>query len=77
MAPFRGQTVTVDGKTYALDLRFTRYYKPYTIKLKKFTHEIIPGTDLRAELRQHDSACRAGQSRRSRSADMDESSTSL
>jgi ABC-type transport system involved in cytochrome c biogenesis permease subunit len=46
MAPFRGQSVTVDGKTYALDLRFTRYYKPYTITLKKFTHEIIPGTDL-------------------------------
>ncbi|HWE03704.1 MAG TPA: cytochrome c biogenesis protein CcsA [Tepidisphaeraceae bacterium] len=46
LGAFRSQPVVVDGKTYTLDLRFTRYYKPYTITLKKFTHEIIPGTDL-------------------------------
>lgn len=39
------QKVTVDGKTYDLEMRFQRTYKPYTIYLKKFTHDVYPGTD--------------------------------
>ena len=37
------QKVTVDGKTYDLELRPQRTYKPYTIYLNKFTHEVYPG----------------------------------
>jgi ABC-type transport system involved in cytochrome c biogenesis permease subunit len=40
------QELNVDGKTYLLSLRFKRYYKPYTVTLKKFTHELFPGTDM-------------------------------
>ncbi len=40
------QTFTQAGKTYQLALRFTRYYKPYTITLQKFTHELYKGTDI-------------------------------
>jgi hypothetical protein len=40
------QLVTVKGKTYTLQLRPTRYYKPYTITLLKFTHDKYPGTDI-------------------------------
>ncbi|HEX5244141.1 MAG TPA: cytochrome c biogenesis protein CcsA [Tepidisphaeraceae bacterium] len=42
----RPQQVTVGGKTYDLTLRFERYYKPYTIVLKKFTHDVFPGTEV-------------------------------
>jgi hypothetical protein len=34
------------GRTYDLSLRFTRYYKPYSLKLVSFTHEIYRGTDI-------------------------------
>ena len=40
------QQVTVDGKTYDLELRRERTYKPYTIYLKKFTHDVYPGTEI-------------------------------
>jgi ABC-type transport system involved in cytochrome c biogenesis permease subunit len=40
------QPVQVDGKTYTIDLRFPRYYKPYTVTLKEFEHDVIPGTDM-------------------------------
>ncbi len=33
-----------DGRTYNLLLRPTRYYKPYTIKLLDFRHDVYPGT---------------------------------
>jgi hypothetical protein len=41
---FPPQTVTVDGKTYEVELRPKREYKDYTIKLKQFTHEKFQGT---------------------------------
>jgi ABC-type transport system involved in cytochrome c biogenesis permease subunit len=44
--PGQSQPVVVDGKTYTIDLRFRRYYKPYTIHLKHFTHETIAGTTM-------------------------------
>ncbi len=40
------QTFTLAGKHYQLALRFTRHYKPYTITLQKFTHELYKGTDI-------------------------------
>jgi hypothetical protein len=40
------QVTTADGKTYDVALRYRREYKPYTITLHKFTHEIYPGTEV-------------------------------
>jgi hypothetical protein len=40
------QSVTVDGKTYELQLRLKRSYKSYQIHLDKFTHEIYAGTGI-------------------------------
>jgi len=37
--------VKVGDKTYEMALRFRRYYKPYTLHLIKFTHEVYPGTN--------------------------------
>lgn len=39
------QTVEVDGRTYHLDLRFKRTYKPYTMHLLEFTHDRFVGTE--------------------------------
>jgi len=39
------EKVTVDGTTYEMVLRLKRTYKPYSIFLNKFTHEVYPGTD--------------------------------
>jgi hypothetical protein len=38
------QPLRVDGKTYEVSLRFKRTYKPYTIHLIKFRHEVYLGT---------------------------------
>jgi hypothetical protein len=40
------QPVTVQGKTYTLQLRPTRYYKSHTITLLKFRHDKYRGTDI-------------------------------
>jgi ABC-type transport system involved in cytochrome c biogenesis permease subunit len=41
------QEVTLpDGKSCTIDLRPVRTYKPYTVKLLKFTHENYLGTDV-------------------------------
>jgi hypothetical protein len=39
------QELTVDGKTYEVSLRFKRTYKPYTLHLLKFSHDLYVGTD--------------------------------
>ena len=39
------QTFAADGKTYAVEMRPMRVYKPYAIHLKKFEHSLYPGTD--------------------------------
>ena len=38
------QQITVEGKDYDVYLRFKRDYKPYTVTLEKFTHDLYPGT---------------------------------
>jgi hypothetical protein len=40
------QSVMVDSKAFELALRSTRYYKPYSLELKKFTHEVYKGSDI-------------------------------
>ncbi len=42
----RPQQVVVDGKTYDVNLRFKRAYKPYAIHLKEFRHDKYMGTDI-------------------------------
>lgn len=40
------QDVFMDDKLLTLDLRFERHYKPYTIKLIDFHHDLYPGTQV-------------------------------
>jgi len=42
----KSQTLEVAGRTYSLGLRFTRHYKPYSIKLLDFSHDVYAGTDI-------------------------------
>jgi hypothetical protein len=39
------QPLVVNGKTYEISLRFKRTYKPYTVHLLKFSHEVYVGTE--------------------------------
>lgn len=39
-------TVVVDGKTYTIELRMRRTYKPYTLHLIDFKHDKFVGTDI-------------------------------
>ena len=41
-----GQEVMVNGKTYLLELRFQRNYKPYSMHLLKFSHDKYLGTEV-------------------------------
>jgi ABC-type transport system involved in cytochrome c biogenesis permease subunit len=40
----RPHTFTADGKTYTIELRNRRIYKPYTVTLNQFEHKVYPGT---------------------------------
>lgn len=40
------QTLEVGDRTYSLGLRFSRHYKPYSIQLLDFTHDVYAGTDI-------------------------------
>jgi hypothetical protein len=40
------QTFAFNGRTYQIALRPVRYYKPYTVKLLAFNHDVYPGTDV-------------------------------
>lgn len=42
----RPQAVMIDDQTYWLSLRFTRTYKPYSIKLIDFKHDLFTGTQM-------------------------------
>jgi hypothetical protein len=39
------QPVKVNGKEYQVALRFQRDYKPYTLYLEEFRHDLYPGTE--------------------------------
>jgi hypothetical protein len=51
MMSLPAQKLTADGKTYDIELRFKRRYKPYTVHLLQFTHTDYPGTDIPKEYR--------------------------
>jgi hypothetical protein len=40
------QAFTVNGRNYQMSLRFTRYYKPFDLRLISFTHEKYAGTQI-------------------------------
>lgn len=40
------QTFRCDGRTWSIALRPVRHYKPYSLTLVKFTHELYPGTQI-------------------------------
>ncbi|CAN0294557.1 unnamed protein product [Laminaria digitata] len=40
------QNVFLDGNILQIDLRFERHYKPYTIELIDFHHDLYPGTQV-------------------------------
>jgi cytochrome c biogenesis protein ResB len=40
------QNFEVDGRPWSIQLRPARYYKPYSMKLKDFTHEVYPGSRI-------------------------------
>jgi hypothetical protein len=40
------QSFTLENRTYSLGMRLRRYYKPFSIKLQKFRHDIYAGTDI-------------------------------
>lgn len=39
------QAFSVNNRNYEMVMRLRRYYKPFSIQLLKFTHEVYPGTD--------------------------------
>jgi cytochrome c biogenesis protein ResB len=40
------QRITHEGRSYELSLRRTRLYKPHSIQLLDFRHDVYPGTDI-------------------------------
>lgn len=40
------QSFTYEGHTYRILIRARRIYLPYAITLKKFSHDVYPGTDI-------------------------------
>ena len=40
------QAFTFNNRTYQLGLRLQRFYKPFSIRLLQFRHDIYPGTDI-------------------------------
>ena len=40
------QSFVHEGRTYALSMRPVRRYLPYSLTLKKFSHDVYPGTDI-------------------------------
>jgi hypothetical protein len=47
------QTFSFAGKTWRLLMRPQRYYKPYSLTLKKFTHERYAGTQIAKNFASH------------------------
>jgi hypothetical protein len=42
----RPQELALNGRTYQLDLRPERFYKPFSLHLVEFKHERYPGTEI-------------------------------
>jgi hypothetical protein len=41
-----GQTITVNQRNYQVALRLRRYYKPFSVQLVEFRHDLYPGTEI-------------------------------
>jgi hypothetical protein len=39
------QSLTNDGRHYQMELRLRRHYKPFSLQLVEFRHDLYPGTD--------------------------------
>ncbi len=42
----KDQIFSTEGKTWHIGIRQARYYKPYSIQLLNFSHDLYPGTDI-------------------------------
>jgi cytochrome c biogenesis protein ResB len=40
------QDIEIAGRRWSIQMRPARYYKPYSLTLRKFTHETYPGTSI-------------------------------
>ena len=40
------QELTYDSRTYRLAMRLRRFYKPFSVQLLEFRHDVYPGTDI-------------------------------
>jgi hypothetical protein len=40
------QTITHDGRQYQVELRLRRHYKPFSLQLVEFRHDLYPGTEI-------------------------------
>jgi hypothetical protein len=40
------QSFSYHGRTYSLSMRPRRYYKPYSLQLVQFRHDVYPGTEI-------------------------------
>jgi hypothetical protein len=40
------QTFAWNQRSYTLEMRLRRYYKPFTVQLLEFRHDVYPGTDI-------------------------------
>ncbi|MEZ5275476.1 MAG: cytochrome c biogenesis protein ResB [Opitutaceae bacterium] len=49
----QAQLFTFEGKTFAIEMRPRRYYKPFTLSLLDFTHDRYPGTDIPKNFSSH------------------------
>lgn len=47
------QEVIHDGKTWTIQLRPARYYKPYSLTLVEFTHKVYPGSSIPKDFSSH------------------------
>ena len=56
------QTFACGGGTWRIALRPARYYKPFSLTLQKFTHEIYAGTDIPKNFASHVTLVDAGRS---------------
>ena len=49
----QAQLFTFEGKTFAIEMRPRRYYKPFTLSLLDFTHDRYPGTEIPKNFSSH------------------------
>ncbi|MCF7675395.1 MAG: cytochrome c biogenesis protein ResB, partial [Akkermansiaceae bacterium] len=47
------QKLELDGKTWTIQLRKMRYYKPYSLTLDDFSHKVYPGSQIPKDFSSH------------------------